>query len=71
MTKKQKDTLINSYLKKTDIQLKDSAIELVEKLENKNITDSELEEYQEHMEALKIVLDQKDLGEINHPNYIH
>jgi hypothetical protein len=60
MTKKQTDTLIKNYQKKTDNELKEIAFDLVQKLESVNITDDELENYQEQIEALKTVLDTKD-----------
>ncbi len=63
MTKKQTDTLIKNYHKKTDNELKGIAFDLVKKLEDVDINNDELENYQEQVEALKTVLDQKNYGD--------
>ena len=61
MAKKDKDTLIKKLQKKTDVELKDIAIELVNKLENVNLSDTDMMKYQERATILKTVLDQKSL----------
>ena len=66
MTKKEKDTLIKKYHKKNDSQLKEIALDLVNKLDDVNLSDNDMLNYQEKAEALKSVLDQKNSGRTNY-----